>query len=123
MRLQAFGRWLKSQLASLKVYLDPDRNWKGPDKVEHFLSFAALAFLMCLVGERWARVLYSCTLVALAFELGQTDNARSTWVNAHGLFKPALGEVGYGFGLIDLVFDYAGVLVGTGFYYILRAVV
>lgn len=84
--------------------LDPDRNLRSWDKVEH----AAFGFVLCC--------LFTFALSPLAafwwtvwsgaiYEAGQTDVAYSL---RDGSGRRYAGQPGYGFGLLDLACDVAG---------------
>lgn len=82
-------------------FLDPDRNWRSWDKIEH----AALGFAVCAIATFVLAPLpaFGFTLwTAAIYEAGQTDTAQS-------LGK--LGQPGFGFGLLDQAFSTAGALL------------
>src|SRR5207247_7153024 len=97
-------------------FLDPDRNWRSWDKVEHVLLLVAVTALL----DAFLPVLIAA-LVAFGFavglEAGQWDTARNPDVGlrvpdgAGGwYYARPLGRPGFGFGLLDL----AAGLVGIG---------
>jgi len=86
---------------NLLHFLDPDRNWRSLDKVEH----AAFGFGICLMATGFMSGLAAfgfTLLVAAVYEAGQTDTA-------HSVGK--LGQVGFGFSLLDQAFSTAGALL------------
>ncbi len=98
-----------------KHFFDPDRNWKSWDKAEHAAAGLLICALLTLFVSHWIALGVTIALGA-AFELGQYDTARSTYVEyEHGdidrTYEIALGNEGYGFGLLDLAADTAGALL------------
>jgi hypothetical protein len=100
---------------SLKDLLDPDRDWRSLDKVEH----AALGFAVCCLATFLLPGLQAF-LFALwtgaVYEAGQTDTAYSL---RDGSGRRYAGQPGFGFSFLDLAFDVAG----AGLYLALRGVV
>lgn len=91
-------------LDTLRGLLDPDRDWRNLDKVQH----AAAGFALCLgfdivllVGDAFLLTVWTLAV----FEAGQTDVA-------HSLRRT--GVPGFGFGLLDLLFGIAGAGLWVG---------
>lgn len=91
---------------NLRRYLDPDRNWRSPDKLEHFAFGVVLCWLFTLAALSGPAALWWTAWSAVAYEAGQTDTAASA-----GL----LGKPGFGFGLLDIAAALAGALVYLAF--------
>jgi hypothetical protein len=106
-------------LAFLGQFVDPDRVWFARDKYQHGGFLLAFGYL----GARLAAatlplpalavalvVLVVGCIVAVTYELGQTDTAYASGkiYPGHGL----LGRPGFGFGLLDLTWDLAGLVIG-----------
>lgn len=84
----------------LRVF-DPDWDWRSWDKIEHLFGGFGVRLLMELKETGWDAVFWSC-VIFVVYELGQTDVARS---------QKLLGKPGYGIGLLDLLYDLAGMLL------------
>lgn len=85
-------------LRSSGGFFDPDRRIFSRDKLQHLGGGFAVGFVLAWL-EPAARAVLDTAAVGFVFEVGQWDAARGT---------PYLGQVGYGFGLLD----WAAVLLG-----------
>lgn len=90
----------------LPRWMDPDNDWLGADKLAHGVMGFALGIFMLGLHLQYhlslPRQLAVALLVSVAYELGQTDTAASANM---------LGKPGYGFGLLDIVWDMVGVCI------------
>lgn len=91
-------------MPALDRILDPDRRWFSKDKWQHFAGGVALGFVAAWFESPY-RALFDTTALGFTFEVGQYDAARGT---------PYLGQVGYGFGVIDWIAVIVGGFVGIG---------
>ena len=84
--------------------LDPDRDWRRFDKVQH----AASGFVICLLSDAFlplGTALLLTLWTALVYEAGQTDVAFNL---RDGSGRRYAGRPGFGFGLLDIAFGLAG---------------
>lgn len=92
-------------------FFDPDRDWRTPDKAEHFAGCALVCFGLS-VAFPYAHAIVSAVLVGAAHETGQVDALRDV--------APArLGTPGYGFSWLDMAFNAAGALLGAALHAVL----
>ena len=105
--------------------LDPDRNWRSPDKRRHVLLFW---FVTGVLTWFWPPIdaAVIAFLLGCALEAGQWDAVRDYqlgYINRDGDYVPALGQPGYGFGLLDLAANTVGIVAWLATYALLWWVV
>lgn len=96
--------------------LDPDRDWRSWDKVQHLAACFALCALFDLLGFAAATAFVLTVWTAAVYEAGQAD---ATYSIRDGSGRRYAGRPGYGFGLLDLGVGILGALCWLG----LRALV
>jgi hypothetical protein len=102
---------LETELMNLKKYLDPDAQFFGEDKIRHTLGGLILAFGCLAIGLGWLAALLIVFIAGVSFEAGQLDTAINPEIILRDSRESPLGEVGFGFGLIDLAWDMLGALL------------
>lgn len=99
--------------------LDPDRKLFTPDKLQHVIGGFALGILFSVFGPGCGNAMLLTLAIALAFEIGQYDAARSLPCSKK---TPGPGFLpGFGIGLLDLAVTLAGGLAGIALYGLLIA--
>jgi len=103
---------------SLREWLDPDRDLRSFDKVEHFAGGFAICCLFSFFLSPIAALWWTSWTAAI-YEAGQTDTAHSLRDSSGRRYA---GQPGYGFGLVDLAVGILGAIAWLGIRAALRGV-
>lgn len=105
--IDSIKKFLLTVVQFIRSYLvlDPDRDWRSVDKMQHLLGGFGVRLVMQLKETGWEAVFWS-SVIFLVYELGQTDVARSL---------KKLGQPGFGIGLVDLAYDEIGLFLAIVF--------